>query len=241
MAHAVLIHGLTSTPGQLAPLKESLVESGWHVHAPLLRGHGTTVADLVRCHWEDWYADVLAAVEDARSASSGEPIDVVGLSLGALLGLKLAIDYPTHMRRLVCLATPLYLYQWANVLLAGLRYTPIGWFVSQWPKNFQLAVHDPEGQAVYRAAGYAHFPVPAVTELVKLQQVVQAGLAQVQTPLLVIHSRADMTAPPRSATAIEQTVGGPVDLCWLTHSYHVVTLDYDRELVAERVVKFFRD
>lgn len=240
MAHAVLVHGLTSAPGQMAPLKEALSEAGWQVRAPLLRGHGTSVADLVRCHWQDWYADAVAAVDDAQAAAGGAPVDYVGLSLGALLGLKLAIDHPERVRRLVCLATPLFLYQWAKLLLAGFRYTPLGWFVSQWPKNFQLAVHDPEGQIAYRAAGYTHFPVQAVTELVRLQDLVRPALGRVQTPLLLVHSRADLTAPPRSTETIAQTVRGPVELCWLTHSYHVVTLDYDRELVAERVIQFLR-
>ena len=47
--------------------------------------------------------------------------------------------------------------------------------------------------------------------------------------------------PPTDSDALAAAVAGPVERVTLGRSYHVATLDYDRELVAEHAVAFARE
>ena len=45
-------------------------------------------------------------------------------------------------------------------------------------------------------------------------------------------------APRRAATTSPSAVGGPVERVTLERSYHVATLDYDKDLIIERTLEF---
>ncbi len=237
--YTLLIHGLTAEPAQLVAQKEALEDTGAVVRAPMLAGHGTRVEDLARCRWEDWYADVVREARAWQVAAGGAPIDYVGVSLGGLLGLQLAIDHPEMVRRMVCICTPLFLFRWVECLLPLLRHVPLR-AVQYWKKDTRFAVSDPEGAAVYSALGYNQMPLASVVQLMRLQKIVRANLARVTTPLFVMHARQDRTAHPRSLPAIAAGVRGPVQTLWLENSYHVATLDFDRELINQKMLEFFR-
>jgi len=59
---ALLIHGYLATPEEMRGLAEHLANDGLMVHAPLVAGHGTSLADLLQTTWQDWYASVEAAL-----------------------------------------------------------------------------------------------------------------------------------------------------------------------------------
>lgn len=235
MPHVLMLHGLTASPGQLVPLKEYLEDAGITVHAPLLPGHGTTPADLARTTWRDWYDAAVRAIADVP-----EPVDVVGLSMGTLLALHLAATAPQRVRRLVCISTPLFLPCWMRALLAVVRHTPLRYVVPTWKKDYSRAVRDPEGRAVYRASSYDRFPLPAVVEFTRLQKTAAADLPNVHQPTLIIHPLRDFTAAPRGATYVADHLAGPHELVWLEESYHVATLDLERERVADLTLKFLQ-
>jgi carboxylesterase len=57
----------------------------------------------------------------------------------------------------------------------------------------------------------------------------------------VIHSRNDHTARPVNATLIHDGVSSEdKQLVWLERSYHVITLDYEKDQVFERTYEFIR-
>ncbi len=95
----LLVHGITASPGQLAPQAEALRAAGCDVEAPLLSGHGTDIRDMLPLRWEDWYADVLRAATRLQQRTGVPQCDYVGMSFGALLGLQLALDRPGPGRR----------------------------------------------------------------------------------------------------------------------------------------------
>lgn len=238
MEPCLLVHGLTASPGQLVSQKESLQEAGYPVSLPLLSGHGTVIEDLFPLRWQDWYADVLRALDQIRERHPGQRIHYIGLSWGAMLGLQLALDRPDQLRSLVCMATPLVPYRWMQCLYPLLRWTPLRWCLNRWPKNFDLAVADPEGREVYRRCSYDAFPLVSYHEVRHLQRLITPALSQITTPLLVIHAREDHTAPPRGAQLLFDRVAGPKQLRWCEHSYHVLSLDYEREQVNRWILEF---
>ncbi|MES1153471.1 MAG: alpha/beta fold hydrolase, partial [Rhodanobacter sp.] len=91
----LLIHGLTGTPMEMKLLGKGLNRAGFTVHGMQLAGHCGDVDDLLATGWRDWYA----SVEQAADAMLGkvDQLFVGGLSMGALLALKLAADRPRQV------------------------------------------------------------------------------------------------------------------------------------------------
>ena len=79
--------------------------------------------------------------------------------------------------------------------------------------------------------------------LVSLQEGVgelEPLLGDVTCPLLLMTSPQDHVVPPSNSDALAAAVSGPVERVTLERSYHVATLDYDQDLIAERAVAFAR-
>jgi carboxylesterase len=64
-------------------------------------------------------------------------------------------------------------------------------------------------------------------------------LPRVEQPLLVVHSRRDNTVPAFNAELILDEVSSQERrLIWLEDSYHVMTLDFEYEIVHQEVERF---
>jgi carboxylesterase len=50
----------------------------------------------------------------------------------------------------------------------------------------------------------------------------------------------DHVVPPANSDHLASLVAGPVERVTLERSYHVATLDYDKDLIAERAAVFVR-
>src|SRR6185369_9058908 len=85
----LLLHGLTGTPAEMGPVAEALL-GRFPLFVVRVAGHGTSVGELARTSWMDWYASA-AAGADALLAVTPR-IVVVGLSMGAMLGVRLAVE-----------------------------------------------------------------------------------------------------------------------------------------------------
>ena len=61
-------------------------------------------------------------------------------------------------------------------------------------------------------------------------------------PALVLHAREDHVVPARNAMEIVRTISADdIRLLWLNNSYHVATLDNDKDLIVDRVGGFFSE
>jgi carboxylesterase len=227
LAPAVLcLHGLTGTPYEVRPPAEALAEAGFYCEGPLLPGHGTSAAELARTSYTQWVGAVVAA-HDAL-AQRHERVYALGLSLGGLLTLALAERRP--LRGLVALAVPLD--------LGWVVHRGVPWLhriVRQLPKT--PAILDLEARG--RHPGYDRMPLAAVNQLLRLASEVRAELSRIQAPASLIFSRLDPTVPVRNAELLLQGLGpGDRELHWLERSGHVLPVDFERALVAQRVVEF---
>ena len=91
----VLIHGLTGTPTEMRFVAKGLNRNGFTVHAMQLAGHCGDEQDLLQTGWRDWYRSVCEAADELRGEV--DHMFVAGLSMGALLALKLAADRPDEV------------------------------------------------------------------------------------------------------------------------------------------------
>ena len=247
---ALLLHGLTSTPATIAPLAQSLASRGYKVETPLIAGHGKSLSDLAKCSKDEWYASVVAAYQRLKSSlAAGEQnkspkIFCAGLSLGSLLTLKLALELEeqqTPLAGIACLSTPLKLPAFTEKFLIPISYfTPVKQLIQFTSKNWQKSVADPVGRAVYRSSSLQKTPVASARELQKLQREILPRLGSLKTPAILVHSKLDTIAPVSNVDLlIAQTKNAVRKVVRLKKSGHVITLDVEKDVVAENVCGFF--
>ena len=89
------------------------------------------------------------------------------------------------------------------------------------------------------AAGLPGNPWPSLAEFVQLSRHVRRRLSLVQAPCLVVHSSEDDIASLRNVTLVQEGVSGPVETVLLDDSYHMVSVDRQRDIVVARSAAFF--
>ncbi|MBI4212603.1 MAG: alpha/beta fold hydrolase [Deltaproteobacteria bacterium] len=238
MNTCLIVHGVTGTPQTVAPLAEAMRENGYFVDSPCLSGHGQSLERLEASRWEEWYDGVRQSYKVLREKS--DRIFYTGISLGALLGLKLAIDEGKNLSGLALLATPLEI-SWCNRLLTAMvRYTPMRAVVRSVAKNFEQSVADPEGRRLYRQYSLPRLPAHSVFELSDLQQELLPNLHRIVCPTLIVHALQDNVAPYSNVALLQKELRSTQpEVVTLTRSRHVITLDYEKDVVAKAVLQFF--
>ncbi len=220
----------------MRPLGETLAAHGFPVLGVRLAGHATSVDDLARTRWPDWFA----SVEDgaARLRRRTGRIAIAGLSMGALLAIHLAATRPADVVALVLCGTAL------SVTDPRLRWLPvverIPWLAHRYaimPKAGGRDIGDPAARAA--SPSYDAVPLAAAAEFVRLQAIAAAELSGVTQPALLLHGRHDHTAPLANLVRLERGLGSRwVEAHILERSWHVITLDVERELVGRLVADF---
>lgn len=237
----LLIHGLTGTPGEMRYLGERLHTAGFTVSGILLAGHRTTVEDLKTKKWQDWYQSVKEGYEELRDSCKN--IFVSGISMGALLAFLLAYETKSDITALASLSTGFFFdgwntHAWQRWLLPLMIYTPLKYFLD-FPEDEPYSVKN--ASVRYDHLGYPVFPAVSLSELYKLMRTVKKILPDIKVPTLIIHSREDDSHSLRSPDLLEKQLGSTVkEKLILDNSYHVVTVDYQKEKVADEVIRFFR-
>lgn len=220
----------------MRPLGDALAEAGFPVRAVRLAGHDTSIEDLARTRWTDWFASVESGL--ARLRAEVARTVVAGLSLGAVLALHAAATHPSEVDGLVLCGTSLMVadrrVRWLPVL-ARLPWLPPRYTLI--PKVGGRDIADP----VMRAASpsYDALPLSAVAQFVRLQAVVRLELASVTQPVLALHGRLDHTAPLANVDLLRRGLGSrSIESHVLERSAHVITVDAEREQVARLAVDF---
>lgn len=251
--HAVLlIHGLQSSPAEMQPLAKRLNQSGYTVHVPHIPGYGYKHGDDAHSitHWKNWHAEVLAEFHALKRQN--ETVSVGGLCIGAVLALSIAAELGTEVAALSLLATTLYYDGWSipwyRFLLPIGYYTPFRYIYSYRErepfglKNKQLRkwVAREMSHKDSSMAGAAKLSLPAIHEAELLIKSVKTSMPRVAAPTLIIHAVDDDVSTPRSARFVADNIGSrTVESILLHDSYHMLTLDNERDQVAAAMLRFF--
>lgn len=244
----LLIHGLGGTPVEMRFVAQGLARAGYTVHCCQLAGHCGTVEELRNSTPEQWYASV-----EAGHDRLSEHCDVViagGLSMGAILAAQLAQNRPDNIQGLAFYAPTLWLNGWSmpwhSRVLRYIRPTPFN-------IKMTLPEHEPYGLKDERIramvvhsmqnkdsseAGVFCTPVRCFSHFNALCDVVKPRLKDIKVPSLILHPREDDLADIDNAFYLQRHLGGRVEMVVLEDSYHIITLDKQRQLVVDRSVSF---
>jgi carboxylesterase len=248
----LLIHGLTGTPMEMRLLGKGLNRVGFTVHGMQLAGHCGDADDLLVTGWRDWYA----SVEQAADAMLGkvDQLFVGGLSMGALLALKLAADRPRQIAGVGVYGATFRYDGWSipplarlSFLLPLLKKLGIGRarsFMEQPPYGIrderlraQVSTAMLSGDSA--AAGLPGNPWYSLAEMYGLAANVRRQLRQVTSPCLVAHASDDDVASLKNAELVMREVNAPTELLLLDDSYHMITIDKERRTLIDRSAAFF--
>ena len=225
---ALLVHGFTGSPDSLRPVGNYLAERGIGCFGVRLPGHGTTWEDLGTRTSSEWVEAVETAYQKMKTEH--DEVFVVGLSFGVALSLDLAARH-SEIPGLVSIAGFLLTKDPRRVL------APL---ISKMVKSLPGVgndICDPEG----RELCYDRVPTAATYSMLKFVKGVRDELPDVKCPVLIMHSHNDHTAHPDNAELINERVSSTdKQLVWLDRSFHVLTLDHDKQEVFERTYEFIK-
>jgi carboxylesterase len=249
----LLIHGLTGTPTEMRFVGNGLHRAGFSVLGMQLAGHCGDEKDLLATGWRDWYASVVEAA--TRFRADVDHLFVAGLSMGAVLALKLAIDRPNDVDGLGLYGTTFFHDGWATPPIGRLAFLlpvavalgigrnkvsmespPYGIKDERIRNRIVAAMMSGDSEA----AGLAGFPWPSLAEFTRLSLHVRNRIGRVRAPCVIVHSGNDDIASLRNVRIVERGVRAPVETVLLDDSYHLVTVDRQRGELIERSASFFR-
>ncbi|HET8700777.1 MAG TPA: alpha/beta fold hydrolase, partial [Nitrococcus sp.] len=253
----VLVHGITGAPVEMRYLARSLGRRGFTVACPQLAGHCESLRALKATRWRDWYASVEQAFEFV--AERCDRVFISGLSMGALLALRLAAEKKAQVAGVATLSATFFYDGWNVPQLKQRLLLPI---VLHSPLKYLLSYREPppygikdermrslieamySGREALRVeqAGYAEFPGVTVAETFRLIRAVKSSLGAVVSPTLVVHAVEDDMASVKNARFLAARLGTQwVETYLVDDCYHVLTLDKCKDDIATRVGRFFSE
>ena len=243
---ALLLHGLGGTPVEMRFVALALARAGITVACPQLAGHSGSVEELKASTWRDWLASAEAALDELRQRC--DAVIVGGLSMGAVLALMLAAERKDDVDGVACYAPTLRLDGWGIPWYARLFDLVPSKAIANWfdfAEREPYGVKDPRVRALVAmaiesgdsaTAGMLSVPGGAMLELRYLVNAIRPRVPEIRQPTLLVHPREDDRANIENSFWLQQNLGGSVDMVVLDDSYHIVTVDRQRHIVAERTV-----
>lgn len=236
----LVVHGFTGTPGEMRWLGHHLNQQGYTVYGPRLAGHGTTIRDMARTSWREWYADVLAGYHMLRVTC--DKVFVLGLSMGGALAFALAgreaVDGVVGMSSVYRVSRRRWFLRPLLVLFAT-ALAGQGPLLDEPLHRRVLAGQQARGEEPVGHVSYPTPPIGGARQMAKLTAFTRAGLANVTAPVLLVHSRADDAVPLEHAELYRQAlVGAETETLILEKSGHVVTEDVECETVFQAAAAF---
>ncbi len=254
-----LIHGLTGTAKEMSSIAKALNKKGFSVAAPLMANHNKSISCLKRTSWQEHYNSLRK--EFLKYADEYENIFVAGLSFGSLIGIMLAREFPEKVKALNCFSPTLFFDGWGKgnkpksriflplVYSTWLKY----WFYykEEYPYGIKNERLRKKIEGFYKDAklfdyskvhlyGYPVIPVSCMYQNSLLSKKVISILKEIKTPIQLMQARDDdVTSPNNSYCIYEGVSSKEKEIVFMENSYHIITADQERDIVAEKTIAFF--
>lgn len=254
----LLIHGITGTPSEMGYLGRSLHKAGFTVLCNAFPRHCGSLKDLSRVTWQEIYASL---VEDLEFLCKNyQKVFLCGLSMGAILAIHLAHNFPKKISGVTMLAPTIFFDGWGisrgRVFLPLVWHTPLKYHVhirETWPYGLKNELLRAPFERFYKGAkasnggsnqgtsfGSPFFPISCLHELHKINQIVKKELPKVKTPLQIIHAQEDDMVSVKNAHYLYESIGSEdKKVVILEDSYHMITIDKQKKKVAQETIDFF--
>lgn len=227
----LLMHGFCGSSCQMRFLAQGLHENGYTVSVPLLPGHGSRLQDMNYTSCWEWLTCVRRAYTSLWAECAS--VSVIGHSMGGVLALILAEEYPADA--VITLAAPMRL-SGVRALFAPFA-RPVSLFL---PYLYRLEnMRYPEGFLLTDHIGYDGLPVARVHDLRKLILLARRNLFAVTAPLLAVQAEDDAAVSHTSPGVIASGVSSRIrQTRFLPEGGHLLPLCPQRETLLQIILSF---
>ena len=240
----ILLPGLCGSSLEMGAIPRLLQQSNVSFVVPKIPGYSahTTLTDYFE--WIE-YVDALSS----ELHEMKELVSLVGLSMGATLALSVASR--NHKIQSLCILSPVLFFDgwsvpWYHPFLSLIYKIGIrNWHYKETEpygvKNKELRRHIRKAVQANSISelGAAHLPAKHLYQSLQLIKDAKKYLNEVTTDALVIHAIDDETASPKNPDFILSKIASETRrVIWLGNSYHMITVDNEREIVANEVINF---
>ena len=245
--HAViLLPGLCGSALEMGAIPRLLQQSNISYVIPKIPGYS---AHTALTNYPDWIEHVDLLCSELRETH--ESLTLVGLSMGATLALSVAARYQNLQS--LCLLSPVLMFDgwsvpWYYPFLSlvykiGIRNwhykesEPFGVKNKELRRHIRKAV---EANSVSEL-GAAHLPAKHLYQSLQLIKDAKNSLNEIKADTLIIHAIDDETASPKNPDLILHKISSETRrVIWLGNSYHMITVDNEREVVVNEVINFIK-
>jgi len=222
----LLLHGFTGHSADVRMLGRFLEKKGYTSHAPIYRGHGVAPEKLIETTPDQWWEDVQNAYDHLLQLGY-EEIAVAGLSMGGVLGLKLANC--KKVKAVIPMCSPMY-FDNNTQLTKGFQF-----FAKQY-KQFEKKDEQVIKEEVEALMNNSTEMFEKIGSFIKE---VSKEVDMIYTPTMVVQARKDETINPESANYIYNHIAtDEKELKWYEESGHVITMDKEKDQLHEDIYTF---
>ena len=243
--HAVvLLPGLCGSELEMGAIPRLLKQSGYSYAIPRVKcysGHTGITS------YKNWIDEVEQFVIDLMETHAS--VSLVGLSMGSTLSLAVAARIPSILS--LSILSPVLIFDgwsvpWYYPLLRLIYFlgfrnwhyketAPFGVKNVEMRKRIKKAVESNDISEL----GAAHLPARHLIESLKLIKETKKDLSSISSDILIIHAVDDETASPKNPDLILESISSETRrTIWLGNSYHIITVDNEREIVANETLNF---
>ncbi|MFH0763134.1 MAG: alpha/beta fold hydrolase [Candidatus Omnitrophota bacterium] len=253
----LLIHGITGTPSEMGYLGRKIHKAGYSVMCNTLPRHCSSLAELRKVTWQEIADSCIRSLQQLKN--DYRQVFVGGLSMGALMSVHLAYKFPGDVSGIIAFAPTVFFDGWS--LGRGKVFMKIGWHIpflrnivnvrEAWPYGIKDEYLRAHFQRFYKNAsaskfdnkvmlfGSPFFPVSSLYQHSLLTKAVEKEISSVKNSILIIHAREDDMASLKNAQFVFDNIGSPdKSLVVLEDSYHMITIDQEKDKVARETVNF---
>lgn len=244
----LLFHGLTGHPYEMKFFGKALSKEGFDIYCPVLPGHCCGINKVKEYLWTDW-ADFALTQFDKLKRRYDE-IYVSGLCLGAVLACLVA-EERKNVAGICGLSTTLFLdgweMPWYKFLIPFGLITVMRFFYvfpearSYGIKNEKIS-HRISNTAKDNSSLLNCVPMVCFEELFKIAKYTMDNAENIKAPILLFHSEEDNLTSIKSSDFMYKNVSSEIKkYIRLKNCYHVITLDNEKEYVAQKTIEFFNN
>lgn len=243
--HAViLLPGLCGSELEMGAIPRLLRQSNHTYVIPRIPGYS---AHTGLSKYDDWIETVDQCIVDLETTH--QSVSLVGLSMGSTLALAVAAKN-NSVRSLSLLSPVLFFDGWSVPWYYPLLSIVYKLGIRNWHykesepfgvKNKELRRHIRKAVMANSQSelGAAHLPAKHLYQSLQLIKAAKKVLADISSDTLIIHAIDDETASPKNADLILESISSETRrIIWLGNSYHMITVDNEREIVANEVNNF---
>ena len=227
----LLLHGFTGYIDEMEELARFLNKNGFTVSAPTLPGHNTSVYDLSRYRWQDWFDFVCRKYSELKREVKKHYIG--GLSMGGGMALHYAAHYETD--GIIALASGAKLSD-PTVYITP-YFKSIVKFRRKRNTNSDVSIKNlKRKKKVYKFTS-----LHAVDELRMFFNHLNNDIPEIEQPVLMIHGLKDHTIPFESAVDVYERLSSKYKkFVFLKKSFHLITMDVEKKIVFDEALKFLK-